>query len=150
MRSIALALSLILACAWVASGQAQISSPSPVTIATAIPGGSNIIGRVGIDQTTPGTTNLVSIGTYSYSHVSAQGTQTIKQAAGTLHSVVVNSSAVSPCTATLYDSIGSSLTVIAVIDCSNTFPRNYDVAFATGLTISVNANPSPDLTITYQ
>ena len=28
-----------------------------------IPGGSSVIGKVGIDQTTPGTTNLVSIGT---------------------------------------------------------------------------------------
>ncbi len=87
---------------------------------------------------------------WSYSHVSAQGTQTIKQVAGTLHSVVVNSSAVAPCSATLYDSIGSSATIIGVIDCSNTFPRTYDVAFATGLTISVNANPSPDLTVMYQ
>lgn len=35
---------------------------SSVTINAAIPAGSNVIGKVGIDQTTPGTTNLVSIG----------------------------------------------------------------------------------------
>mgnify|MGYP001323228296 CR=1 FL=1 len=35
---------------------------STVTIGAAIPTGSNIIGRVGIDQTTPGTTNLVYVG----------------------------------------------------------------------------------------
>jgi hypothetical protein len=35
---------------------------SSVTINAAIPAGGNIIGKVGIDQTTPGTTNLVSIG----------------------------------------------------------------------------------------
>jgi len=35
---------------------------SSVTINAALPAGSNLIGKVGIDQTTPGTTNLVSIG----------------------------------------------------------------------------------------
>lgn len=35
---------------------------SSVTISAALPAGSNLIGKVGIDQTTPGTTNLVSIG----------------------------------------------------------------------------------------
>lgn len=34
-----------------------------VTISTAIPSGNNLIGKVGIDQTTPGTTNKVNIGT---------------------------------------------------------------------------------------
>lgn len=34
-----------------------------ITTLPALASGSNIIGRVGIDQTTPGTTNLVSIGT---------------------------------------------------------------------------------------
>jgi hypothetical protein len=33
------------------------------TVATALPTGSNTVGKVGIDQTTPGTTNKVSIGT---------------------------------------------------------------------------------------
>lgn len=41
------------------------ASAVPVSLATlpALATGSNIVGRVGIDQTTPGTTNLVSIGT---------------------------------------------------------------------------------------
>src|SRR2546430_3753226 len=49
----------------VLSGQQQQSGGggSSVTISAALPSGSNIIGKVGIDQTTPGTTNLVSIGT---------------------------------------------------------------------------------------
>jgi hypothetical protein len=33
------------------------------TIATALPAGTNLVGKVGIDQTTPGVTNKVSIGT---------------------------------------------------------------------------------------
>ena len=49
----------------VLSGQQQQSGGggSSVTITGALPAGTNIIGKVGIDQTTPGTTNLVSIGT---------------------------------------------------------------------------------------
>lgn len=33
----------------------------PVSISAALPAGTNIIGKVGIDQTTPGTTNLVAL-----------------------------------------------------------------------------------------
>lgn len=36
---------------------------STVTIGAALPAGTNIVGKVGIDQTTPGTTNKVDIGT---------------------------------------------------------------------------------------
>jgi hypothetical protein len=35
---------------------------SSVSISAALPSGANVVGKVGIDQTTPGTTNLVSIG----------------------------------------------------------------------------------------
>jgi hypothetical protein len=35
---------------------------SSVTVTGSLPAGGNVIGKVGIDQTTPGTTNLVSIG----------------------------------------------------------------------------------------
>src|SRR2546423_6482685 len=38
--------------------QQQVSGGGAVTLSA----GSNIVGKVGIDQTTPGTTNLVSIG----------------------------------------------------------------------------------------
>jgi hypothetical protein len=49
----------------VLSGQQQQSGGggSSVTITGSLPTGANVIGKVGIDQTTPGTTNLVSIGT---------------------------------------------------------------------------------------
>jgi hypothetical protein len=38
------------------------ASPVDVDVTSALPVGSNIIGQIGIDQTTPGTTNKVSIG----------------------------------------------------------------------------------------
>lgn len=52
-----------------------------VSLATnvALPAGTNLIGKTGIDQTTPGTTNKVSIGTdgtVAVTGVSADGTQT--------------------------------------------------------------------------
>ena len=39
------------------------ANPLPVAAQNATPAGTNLIGKVGIDQTTPGTTNKVSIGT---------------------------------------------------------------------------------------
>jgi hypothetical protein len=40
----------------------QSGGTSSVTVTGSLPAGSAVIGKVGIDQTTPGTTNLVSIG----------------------------------------------------------------------------------------
>lgn len=44
-------------------GKITAVNTGAVTVSTALPAGAAIIGKVGIDQTTPGTTNLVSIGT---------------------------------------------------------------------------------------
>jgi ribosomal protein L18E len=48
--------------AWKVDGSA-VTQPVSIATAPALVAGSAIIGKVGIDQTTPGTTNLVSIGT---------------------------------------------------------------------------------------
>jgi len=45
------------------TAQVQGSGGASVTVTAALPAGTNVIGKVGIDQTTPGTTNLVNIGT---------------------------------------------------------------------------------------
>lgn len=42
---------------------AQMQQSGGLTLSGALPTGTNVIGKVSIDQTTPGTTNLVSIGT---------------------------------------------------------------------------------------
>lgn len=47
----------------VAATQSGTWNIGSITTLPALPTGTNVIGRVGIDQTTPGTTNLVSIGT---------------------------------------------------------------------------------------
>lgn len=54
---------LILVPKLIAQLQVPNSAGTSVTVVAAIPAGSNLIGKTGIDQTTPGTTNKVSIGT---------------------------------------------------------------------------------------
>lgn len=70
MRLVRLTKAAILAVVLVATGvliaepvlaQLQSSGGSAVSIVSALPTGSNIIGRTGIDQTTPGTTNGVVV-----------------------------------------------------------------------------------------
>ena len=57
------ALSTRLKAADTLAGVTTVTTVSAVTaITNALPAGANVIGKVGIDQTTPGTTNLVSIG----------------------------------------------------------------------------------------
>jgi hypothetical protein len=48
--------------AWKVDGSA-VTQPVSIATAPVLVAGSAIVGKVGIDQTTPGTTNLVSIGT---------------------------------------------------------------------------------------
>lgn len=54
----------------------QGASPWTFTLGTAIPAGTNLIGKFGIDQTTPGTTNLVAAG--------QSGTWNLNNIAGTV------------------------------------------------------------------
>lgn len=86
--------------------------------------------------------------TWQYSHITTVPS-TVKSAPGVLHSVVVNTPGAAPCTATVYDGVGISSTIVAVIDCSRGFPLQYDVAFTTGLTINT-VGGAPDLTVTFQ
>jgi hypothetical protein len=92
--------------------------------------------------------------TWSYNHISSLTTTTPKSAAGTLHSIVVNSSGSVPCTIIIYDSTTVSGSQIAAIDCSSRGQLTYDTSFTTGLTIvtTSTATPAiaPDITATFQ
>lgn len=75
------------------SGTLTANGTITATGTVAVAAGSAVIGKVGIDQTTPGTTNLVSIGSNgtvtATGTVNATGTLTVAQATGTnLHTVV--------------------------------------------------------------
>ena len=41
------------------------TSPASLTLTGSLPAGTALIGKVGIDQTTPGTTNLVTVGGFT-------------------------------------------------------------------------------------
>jgi len=64
LRPAIVGILLVLGVSLIGSAQLQQSGGpgSTVTVGSALPAGANLIGKVGIDQTTPGTTNLVSIG----------------------------------------------------------------------------------------
>lgn len=92
--------------------------------------------------------------TWQYNHISNLTTTTAKSSAGTLHSIVVNSSGSVPCTIIIYDSLTVSSSQIAAIDCSSRGQLTYDTSFTTGLTIvtTSTATPAiaPDITATFQ
>lgn len=87
----------------------------------------------------------------SYSHIATATTTTVKSGAGTLRSITVNSLGTVASTTTVYDNTAGSGTVIAVINTlalSGTF--DYNIQFATGLTIVTTGTAAPDLTISYK
>lgn len=67
-------------------GKITACNTGAVTVSAALPAGTNVIGKVGIDQTTPGTTNKVSIG--------SDGTVTLLTGSATIGKLAANSSGV--------------------------------------------------------
>jgi hypothetical protein len=104
-------------------------------------------------STTPWlTTNTASAaGGYTYSHLAANATTTVKSGAGTLHAIVINTQGATD-TITMYDNTAGSGTVIGVINDGSTSAVSipYDIAFATGLTLVVAGTTSPDITVSYK
>lgn len=93
-------------------------------------------------------------GGYSFLHIAAgQATTNVKSGAGTLHSIVLNSAATATNVTTVYDSTAASGTVIAIPAVTTaTVPTAliFDIAFATGLTISTTTANGGDMTVTYK
>jgi hypothetical protein len=88
--------------------------------------------------------------TYSWMHISTSATVPIKNGAGILDAVVINTKGATSNICTLYDSFDNSGAVIAVID--TTLAQTtlvYDLAFAVGLCAVTSAGTQADLTITY-
>lgn len=121
--------------------------------------GSAIVGKVGIDQTTPGTTNAVSVpavatGGYSFVNIAAgQATTTVKSGAGTLHAIVFNGPATATSTMVMYDNTADSGTVIGrPLATAVVMPVTviYDLAFGTGLTIITATANGADMTVIYK
>ena len=76
--------------------------------------------------------------------------QAIKSSAGTLHAFVINSKSVGG-VGTLYDSVGTSATIVAAIDTTiSTTAFIYDAIFSTGITFAWGGNTGGDVTITWR
>ncbi len=89
-------------------------------------------------------------GSYSFSHLNANGTTVIRTGAGMLGNVTINTKGATANTLTLYDNTAASGTVIAVIDTTAQVQvLNFEVAFATGLTAVLATGTAADVTIGY-
>lgn len=85
---------------------------------------------------------------FQYSHLAAAATTTVKTGPGILHSISLNTLAVTS-TVTIYDNTAGSGTVIGIISSTvNQGPYIYDVLFNTGLTIVITG--APDITVSYK
>lgn len=83
---------------------------------------------------------------WNYKHISSAATTTVKSGEGTLHSLVVNTTAAGA--TTIYDNTAGSGTVIAVLKSSVAEGFFlYDVKFTVGLTVVTAA--ASDLTVSY-
>jgi hypothetical protein len=86
-------------------------------------------------------------GACNYTHLSANGTTTIKSGSGMLVNVTINSKGTTN-SLTLYDNTSGSGAVIAIIDSTSQIQvLNYSCAFNTGLTAVVAGGTAGDFTI---
>ncbi len=113
--------------------------------------GTALIGKVGIDQTTNGTTNAVSSTGFSFLNVAGAATTVVKSGAGQLHLINVNTLGTVASTLTVYDNTAGSGTIIAIID-SLTLPgpNLFDINFTTGCTVVSTTTAALNFTVAYR
>jgi hypothetical protein len=91
-------------------------------------------------------------GALNYTHLSANGTTTIKSGGGLLHTITINAPGPGGNTLTVYDNTAGSGTVIAALSTNVGYPVTllYDLQFTTGLTVVLATGQAADVTITWQ
>lgn len=88
---------------------------------------------------------------YQYSHINTNTSTTVKNEAGFLGSVTINTKGVTGNTATLYDGTAATGTVIGVIDTTaNVGQLIYNIRLAKGLTVVMATGTAADLTVTWK
>lgn len=88
---------------------------------------------------------------FSYENLNGAGTTLVKSGAGVLHLANVNTKGTVASVIQIYDGLTAGGTLIAQIDSLNlSGPFQYDVAFATGLTVVVTGTVGPNATIAYR
>ena len=107
-----------------------------------VPGGIQaLIAHVPIDP------NGSQIGTFTPVHIAANGTTTIKNSAGTLGAVVINSKGASSNILTLLDG-GTTLAIIDTTSALGTIPYMCD--FLTNLTAVLGTGSAADITVVFR
>ena len=110
--------------------------------------GEQVVSFPGVD---PINSRLVVEQRFSYNHIATAVTTVVKNAAGFLHGISVNTKGTVASTITIYDNIAGSGSVIGVIDSLNLAGLFIlDVSFLTGLTIVTTGTVAPDITVSYR
>ena len=128
-------------------------SPGIVTLGQAVMASSVPVAIASNQSAIPASMSAAATGGYSMSNITTATTTTVKSGAGTLHGINVNTLGTIASTAVVYDNTAASGTKIATIDtltAGNVGWNQYDVAFATGLTIVTTGTSAPDITVSYK
>lgn len=134
MKRIVQVVAVLLVVVLLLNAQAIVTGNS-VTVIGSLPAGSALIGKVGIDQTTPGTTNAVALSTINTTAIST-GNGTVD--AGTMRVAIASNNTAFPVTATVNNTT-----------CAGTkFSQNW-VAVPTSTTLLSTAVTSCLLTISF-
>lgn len=137
-----------------AAGVQRVELPTDGTGKVGLNAGSAVIGKVGIDQTTPGTTNAVEIGPYSYSRKTADGQ--VKATAGFVHTICLAPTTATPTAGlvTLYDSAAESGTIVFsswFFATTNAECATLDVTMGTGIFVGYDATvTNMSVTVSYR
>lgn len=128
------------------------ANPLPTTVAVTV---STISGTVGIDQTTPGSTNGVvlagTVGASAYNSAANTAGHQVKASAGVLYGLSVNTAGLTS-TATLYDGTSTGGTKLGAFSTTSqggpVFP-SCGLAFVTGLFVVLSGGTPADVTVIY-
>lgn len=108
-----------------------------------LPAGTNLLGKVGIDQTTPGTTNLVSIGTNGTVSATQSGTWTVQpgNTANTTAWKVDGSAVTQPVSGTVSANLNAGTNLLGKVGIDQTTPGTTNlVSIGTNGSVTATGN----------
>ena len=118
----------------------DVSATNPLPVTSTIASGQSV-------TLAAGTASIGTLAGDSYAHITTSTTTTVKNAAGTLKSVSVNTKGTVASTTTLKD----GTTVLAIIDSLNLSGTwTFNIACATSIVCVTTGTVAPDVTVTYQ
>lgn len=132
----------------------KAASTSPVVAdpALVVSISPNSAGIVALGGAVPGNSVPVVNAGFTYGNMTTATTTTFKSGAGVLHTVTINSLGTVASAVSIFDNTAGSGTSIAVLNSLTTGQGSYtfDVAFATGLTLTTTGTVAPNVTVSYR